>query len=161
MTPAEYEKTAPMIFKSDPDFDTDMLDEDDASQIQQEAHFTAAGHLELNRQNYEAMPKKSEPLPSNSERSYLIFPAASKISSQCLNPWFYTNCLGVTDLNVLAAYLDVPENWKSRIDTAMTDQNVDFFWRDFCSVRTGAWEVPCPLPGYIPELISFVSCFRA
>lgn len=90
--------------------------EDDPDDHQYTDTFTFADHVQLNTRNYNNLYKETDPLPNG--RIVMRSPTASRIPSNCLHPWFYTQCTAIESLHELAVHLQAPNNWMARIDKA-------------------------------------------
>jgi hypothetical protein len=86
-------------------------------------NFTFAHHVRLNRRKYESMTKIITPIP-NSSRRFLQTPSVSKIPSNCLHPWYYTQCIAIESLQELAEHLQAPNDWRERIDRSKQQDDV-------------------------------------
>lgn len=94
------------------------LDSDEAPVTYTQA-FTFDDHFALNEQHFNALQIEHGPVRDSNTRFILKKPTASSISSKCVNPGLYTRCVGVRDLDHLAALLDAPDNWRQLVDAAL------------------------------------------
>lgn len=123
--------------------DRRLLADDDGPPLRYTDTFASAQHAARNVGNFKQLADgiTRHPLAGNQNNRYYTSLRACKLPSNCLHPLFYMECAGIRDLDTLADYLEVPSDWRARIDQVIYMPYTQHRWQVFRALGDDIREV--------------------